>query len=154
MREFRKIKYDSKGLIIKWDVAIDGTEDDVYEATFKSGQVPHSAFLNCLKALVVDVPVHCELPDDQYKERIRVSGISISHNDDGFGVSIQSIITLNCGQNMAINGPHLKTTGEPHEMITEECKFRVQKLMKEAENVLKDVSKQAELFPVAKKKAA
>jgi len=156
MREYRVIKYDSKGLIIKWDMPIDGTEDDKYEATFKSGQVPHNAFLKCLKALAVDVPVHAELPDDQYSKRIRVAGVSVSHQSDGgIGVSIQSVITLNCGQHMTLNGPHLKSGGEAHESITEECRFKVLKLMKEAENVLKDVGRQTEIFPIpAQKKKA
>lgn len=155
MRKFRRIKYGSKGLLITWDTPIKGSEDDCYEGQLKSkNQVPHSAFLKALKALAIDVPIHCEFPEDLFKERIMIGGVSISHNDEGFGVSIQSVIGLNCGQQLALNGPHLKTTGEAHEKITDECTFRIQTLMKEAENVLKNVSKQAELFPVAKEKAA
>jgi len=158
MREFRKIQHDSKGLLIVWDTPIEGEEEEgLYESQFKTKQEPHPAFYKALKGLAVHVPPMMELPDDQYKERIMVTGVSISHRDDGsFGVSIQAKAGLDCGQTIALNTPHLRTDGEAHEMITEQCAFQVRKLMQEATKILKGVAiNQAELFPAdAKKKPA
>ena len=153
MREFTKIKYDaSKGLKLVWQTPVKGDDDDGghYTSSFSSQQQPHEGFLNVLKALSPDIPVHCELPADWYKGRIAVTGVSLSYDDSGLsGASIQSKIGLHSGITIAINGPALKLSGEAHEMLEEECVFRLRNLVKEAEKVLKAVaSKQAELFPV------
>jgi len=152
MREFTKVSYKGDEMLIKWLTAIDEEEIN-YESELKTKKAPHGALIKALKDLAQDVPVFCEWPDDLYKQRIKVNSVSITHFiEGGFSAAIQAQVGLNCGQTIPINTPRLKTEGEPHEMITEECIHRFRKLMKEADVFLKNAaSKQTELFPADRK---
>lgn len=155
MREFTTIKHNpSTGLVLAWQTEVkseDGEDIKPFVSSFKSSQAPHEGFLKAMQALAPDIPVHCELPADWYKERIRILGASISYDDAGLkGASIQSKVGLHSGKTISINGPHLLISGEAHELLEEACVFRLRNLIKEAENILKTVaSRQTELFPAS-----
>jgi len=154
MREFTQISFNpSKGLVLKWQTPVRGEDDEDGHFTtgFKSPKTPHDGFLKALKALGPDIPKHCEMPEDWYKERIIILGVKLSHDDAGLkSASIQSNVGLHSGNTISINGPSLKVKGEAHEMLEEACVHRLRTLMKEADKVLKTIaSRQAELFPAS-----
>lgn len=155
MREFTLISYKKDEVIIRWLTPID-EEDTNYESELKTKKAPHGGLVKAMKDLAQDVPVMCELPDDQYKQRIKVNSANITHFDDGgFSAALHTQVGLNCGQTIPLPTPRLKTDGEAHEMLTEACTHRIRKLMKEADVFLKNAAtKQTELFPVDKKAAA
>lgn len=149
---FKKIKMTREGKI-QMEYEIKNSKGGLDEFSFSCVDEPKASFVNALNDLRPDVLEMCELPDD-YLNRIRVSGVSFSfggENETMGAVLIASMVLYKSNVALNLNTPH-KTedfygeTGDENQLLSSECVSRLNRLTEEAEDYVKGIRAQGNLF--------
>lgn len=123
------------------------------EFSFSCLDEPKPDFVKALRDLDQDVLEMCELPED-YLGRIQTSGVSFSYggeNETMGAVIIASMILHKSNTGLNLNTPH-KTkdfygeTGDEKQLLNPTCVSRLNHLMEEAEDYVKGIRAQGDLF--------
>lgn len=109
------------------------------------------SFHEALQALSQDVIEMCELPDD-YRKRIIVKSVSLSHTDGIIGATITATMELEDSNSpLNLNAPHkfeeaISEPGDPKQILDPACSRRIHMLIIEAEQFVKGVRQQIDAF--------
>ncbi len=133
-----------------------GTTD---EFTFLCCDEPKPSFHKALDDLGQDVIEMCELPAE-YLSRIRISGLSLSHGGENKtmgAVIVAQMILHKSNVPLNLNTPH-KTedfygeTGDEAQLLSAGCQKRIRIMIEEAEDYIKGIRAQQNLFkmPIGK----
>jgi hypothetical protein len=151
---FNKIKLTKDGKVhLEYQVKAKkgGSWDDF---SFTCSDEPKPEFRNALIDLAQDVIKMCELPED-YLGRIVVKGVSFSWGGEAevMGAVIVAQMSLRKSNiPLNLNTPHKPS--EPYsegadesQLLSDDCVGRLEDLIKEAEDYVKGIRAQGNLFP-------
>jgi len=149
---FKKIKATKEGKI-QMEYEVKSEKGGWDEFSFSCAEEPKPSFTAALADLARDALEMCELPD-AYLDRLRVSGVSLSYggeNETMGAVIIASMLLHRSNTNLNLNTPH-KTetfygeTGDENQLLSETCVNRLNRLIDEAEDYVKGIRAQGNLF--------
>lgn len=149
---FKKIKLTKEGKV-QAEYEVKNEKDTTDEFSFSCSDEPKSSFKRAMADLAQDVIEICELPAD-YLGRIRVSGVSLSwggENETMGVVIIGSMMLEQSTGSLNLNTPHkigeyYGETGDPQQLLNPDCVTRIETLIAEAEDYVKGIRAQANLF--------
>lgn len=131
MIEFRKIKYNSDKVEIKYDI-----DNDSYKLS--SYDKPRPEFIDALQNLVNPLVKICEFQEG-YGDTIEIISVSLSYSKGIMGATITGLKKLNTSYApLVINSPHLPTEdysgNNPNaHLLPKEAITRIETLIEEAE---------------------
>jgi len=149
---FNKIKATKEGKI-KMEYEVKNEKGGWDEFSFSCAEEPKPSFTAALADLTRDALEMCELPD-VYLDRLQASGVSFSYggeNETMGAVIIASMLLNKSNTNLNLNTPH-KTedfygeTGDEMQLLNPECVSRLHRLIEEAEDYVKGIRAQGNLF--------
>jgi len=151
---FNKIKMTKEGKI-QMEYEVENSKGGRDEFSFSCSEEPKPAFALALNDLAQDILSMCELPAD-YLQRIRVSGISLSYggeNETMGAILIGQMILHKSNIALNLNTPHkieefYGETGDESQLLDPNCVARIEVLISEAEDYVKGIRAQANLFEV------
>lgn len=132
---------------------------DLDDHMLNSADKAAPSFHDALQALSQDVIEMCELPDD-YRKRIIVKSVSLSHTDGIVGATITATMELEDSNSpLNLNTPHkfeeaLSEPGDPKQILDPACSRRIHMLIIEAEQFVAGKREQTDMFAGAGAKAA
>ena len=149
---FKKIKLTKEGKV-QAEYEVQNEKGGMDEYSFSCSDEPKPSFIEALKDLNQDVREMCELPPD-YLRRIHVSGVSFSfggENETMGAVIIAQMLLEKSNVSLNLNTPHKITeyygeTGDPQQLLDPKCTCRLENLIEEAEDYVKGIRAQANLF--------
>jgi hypothetical protein len=149
---FKKIKRTKEGKV-QMEYEERNQKGGWDEFSFSCSDEPKPEFILALNALDEDVLSMCELPPE-YLGRLRVSGVSFSFGGEKEtmgAVLIAQMILNKSNTNLNLNTPH-KTeefygeTGDENQLLSPECVSRINRLLEQAEDYVKGIRAQGNLF--------
>ncbi len=148
---FQKIKYSKDKVKIEYELKTEKGGWDQY--SFACSDEPKPGFKEALVALAQDVITLCELPEN-YATRVMVTGVSLSYatDDEIPGATIISQLLLRKSNvNLNLNTPFkpfqpYSEGADISQILSEACVERVKRLMEEAEEYVRGIRAQGEMF--------
>jgi hypothetical protein len=147
---FKKIKVTSKGKVrLDYELKV---EDSYDEISFTKSDKAKPSFHVALQALVEDVVDMCEMPG--FADRIIVTGVSFSYagENEVMGVTLtgqmhleRSMVQLNLNTPYKIE-EYYAEDGDPKSLLSKGCLSRLKTLASEAEDYVRGLRAQTELF--------
>ena len=128
---------------------------DEYSMTSSDKAKP--SFHEALQALTEDIVDMCELPNN-YQDRIIVKGVSFSYGGEKevMGATIiaqmqlrRSNVPLNLNTPHKAEEPYGEGEGDPAQLLSDSCIRRLETLMEEAEDFMKGIRAQVDMFTEA-----
>ena len=149
---FNKIKMTKEGKI-QMEYEVENSKGGRDQFSFSCSDEPKPSFIKALNDLAQDALSMCELPND-YLSRIRISGVSLSYggeNETMGAVIIAQMILHKSNVALNLNTPHkieefYGETGGESQLLSEACVGRIHALIDEAEDYVKGIRAQANLF--------
>jgi hypothetical protein len=149
---FKKIKLTKEGKV-QAEYEINNEKGTTDEYSFSCTDEPKPSFRQAMADLAQDVVEICELSDDDLN-RIGVSGVSLSwggENETMGAVIIAYMMLTKSSGNLNLNTPHkiadyYGETGDRQQLLNPKCVERIETLIAEAEDYVKGIRAQANLF--------
>lgn len=141
MKKISKIIYKDQQVIIHFSDELKKTEQ--VETVFRCAEAPKESFIETLQSFDDELIEILNLPEN-YKQNITITGLTIKHEDDGFGCCISALKKFSKNNSVfCINTP-FQSSYDPN--LNEDLQTKIGKMLNEANDYLNGVRLQANLF--------